>query len=157
MKLGPDGSQIWTTRFTSTSGALISGIDTNGNVIFLSAAEGPVAGAYHGGRDVCVGRCDPDGNIQWIGQYGSGGYDSLGASVLDSEGNLTWVGFTGGSWFGANQGGYDAYIAQIAADGTLLGGTQFGTSGFDDLEGLCTDGTDPSPEISAIDDVRISL
>ena len=50
--------------------------------------------------------------------------------------------YTYGSWFGDNQGSYDAFIAQIAPDGSLLGGTQFGSPGSDDFSGLCTDGTD---------------
>jgi hypothetical protein len=142
MKLGPDGSLVWTTQFGPAINADIAGFDAQGNIIFTGETQGALAGASHGGQDIYAGRCDPAGNVSWIGQYGSTGDDVSCHAVLDSKGNVTWVGWSDGSWFGQNQGGYDAYIAGIAADGVLLGGTQFGSTGFDFLSGLSTDGTD---------------
>lgn len=145
MKLAPDGSLVWTRRFgmpgMEEGGVLIAGIDAQGNIIFSGETKGALGGTYHGGWDIYVGRCDPDGNIEWIGQYGTAGDDYLESTILDPSGTTTWVGFTNGSLFGANRGGWDAYVAQITPDGTLLGGTQFGTPGLDLLSGLCTDGT----------------
>lgn len=143
MKLAPDGSRLWTREFglAGDESIVISGFDSQGRVVFTGETYGPLAGTHHGGRDVYAGRCDPDGNIEWIGQYGTPHEDCAYTSILDSSDNLTWVGHTFGSFFGENQGGYDAYIAQIASDGTLLGGTQFGTAGNDVLSGLCTDGS----------------
>ncbi len=145
MKLASDGSRVWTREIGlpgQDESIILTGFDAQGRIVFAGETLGALAGTHYGGWDVYVGRCDPDGNIEWIGQYGTANDDRAYVGVLDSSGNITWVGFTDGSWFGDNQGSYDAYIAQIAADGTLLGGTQFGTAGRDVLSGLCTNGSE---------------
>ena len=59
-----------------------------------------------GGSDVAVGRCDSNGNIEWLGQYGTSADDLCYHVLIGQSDSIITIGTTAGSFFGANQGGY---------------------------------------------------
>jgi hypothetical protein len=144
-KLNQNGDIIWTQEIgvpgVPDSMVRIAGFDTQGRIVFTLSTMGALGGTHLGSSDVAVGRCDSSGNIEWIGQYGSSGYDATISALIGPSDYITMGGETNGSFFGTNQGSYDAFIMQVAADGNLLGGSQFGTSGYERFYGLCSNGT----------------
>lgn len=146
LKLNQNGDLLW-KRDIGVAGVpdgmfRIGGFDTQGRVVFQVGTNGALGGTHLGGWDIAVGRCDSSGNIEWIGQYGTPADDLIGNFVMGSSDSMITVGLTVGSLFCANQGNYDGFIMQIAANGNLLGGSQFGTAGDDIFAILCSNGTD---------------
>jgi len=66
----------------------------------------------------------------WASQYSSDMDDVVSAIAVDSADNVVIAGTTNGALFPVPQGGYDAFVAKIAADGTPLWGFQYGTADY---------------------------
>ena len=67
--------------------------------------KGALGGSILGGIDIALGRCDTNGNIEWLGQYGTSENDCFYHSLIGPSDSIITVGFTAGSFFGANMGG----------------------------------------------------
>jgi len=78
----------------------------------------------------------------WASQYSSDMDDVVSAIAVDSADNVVIAGTTNGALFPVPQGGYDAFVAKIAADGTPLWGFQYGTADYDYADALAVDSGD---------------
>jgi hypothetical protein len=125
VKLGPDGSHVWSKRFggsngdwgfslsaTSDGGALLTG-SFEGTVNF---GGGPLASA--GVEDIFVLRLGPGGDHIWSKGFGSAIYDVGYGAAATSDGGAfasglfqNTVDFGGGPLSGA--GGYDIFVLKL--------------------------------------------
>lgn len=80
--------------------------------------------------DIWIVKLDAAGNILWERSYGSAQNDYLGDMQPTSDGGMVFVGSTqaGTGEISGNHGGYDIWIAKIAADGTMTWDQCFGGS-----------------------------
>jgi len=101
-----------------------------GGVYIPGATEGDLGGPSAGLVDAFLARYDRDGNVQWIRQMGSSGYDYAEAVAPDGSGGVYVTGYTNGS-LGAPVAGFDAWLARFDSAGNQLWVRQFGTTGND--------------------------
>lgn len=112
-------------------------IDPMGNAYFAGKTGGAFPGytedQYY--NDAFVIKLDPSGNTLWIRQFGAtGANDSACSLALAANGNVLVAGFTSGAAVGEIIGGGDIFVAELDnSTGVILGGNQFGTSGYDDI------------------------
>jgi hypothetical protein len=100
-KYSAEGALRW-KRQLGTSG-FSSGIatDDDGN-IYISGWAG----------DAIVAKYSAAGRLRWTRQLGTSEEDSSSAVATDGHGNLYISGWTAGSLGGANEGGFDAFVAK---------------------------------------------
>jgi len=140
LKTDQNGNLSWTRVFGDDGGLHFSGFDSQGRIVFQVETRLSLGGPNLGESDIALGRCDTNGNIEWLGQYGTSAGDYFYTSLIGPADCIIIAGFTQGSFFAENEGGSDAYIMQIASDGNSMGGSQFGTDGSDLFFGLCSNG-----------------
>lgn len=78
----------------------------------------------------------------WSSQYSSDGNDVVTAMAIDSADNIVIAGYTTGALFPVPLGGYDAFVAKIAPDGTPTWAFQYGTTLTDFANALAIDSGD---------------
>jgi len=123
----------WIEQAGSTFDDYCRGIAVDG------AGNSYVTGSFHdlatfgstnitssGGLDIFVAKYDNAGNLLWLNQAGSSGWDDYGLSIaLDAAGNSYVTGaYSGDAAFGTNTlnnlGGSAIFIAKYDTDGNLL-------------------------------------
>ncbi len=138
------GEIRWTRQLGTTGLDQASDVDVDARGIFVS---GRTAGALpgetsSGSDDAFVASFAPDGTLQWLTQFGSAGSD-LGLDVAtDAAASLYVSGATTDAIPGsaaANAGGFDAFVARFAGDGTLTATTQLATAADDFADGVAVD------------------
>lgn len=180
MKLDPNGNLLWIKQTGSGAfGSSLPGgdtseddacyhlqVDSSGNVYCAGGTQGSLgeANGGGGGNDAFIMKLDPNGNLIWIKQAGSGvfgsslpGGDSSGKEyceqfLLDYNENIYCAGSTEGSLGEINGGlGTDLFIMKLDSNGNLLwikqtGSGAFGssfpggdTSGYDNFSSLQVD------------------
>jgi len=113
-----DGNLIWIHQLGSggmeTARALAA--DGKGGVYVVGTTDGEmVSGAYGGLEDVFVAHYDPDGNLLWVSQKGTGDNDEGRAAAAVGDGLVFVGGATRGDLAapGSQVGEYDAFIAVV--------------------------------------------
>jgi len=108
--------------------------DGVGNVLVTGQTEGDITGVTEfgaGSRDAFVVKYDAGGTRLWTRQLGTAAFDSGNAVGADGAGNVYVAGSTSGTLPDAqtfNAGGFDAFLAKYAADGTRLWVRLLGTA-----------------------------
>ena len=136
------GNLLWTQQLGSTSADESLGVSADGlgNVYISGYSQGDLGDPNAGSRDAFVSKYDALGNLLWIEQLGSTSSDtSLGVSA-DGLGNVYISGFTTGDLGGPNAGSLDAFVSKYDDMGNLLWTQQYGTTGFDQSNGVSADG-----------------
>ena len=89
-----------------------------------------------GQSDAYLSKYNPDGDVMWVYQLGTEGFDSVSCLTIDPEGNCYVGGRTNGSLApnlivdtGDTQ--QDAFVAKISSEGTCVWIRQFGSALFD--------------------------
>jgi hypothetical protein len=131
--------------------------DASGNVYVAGTTHGAVDAATtlapnsnRGGTDAFVAKFDPQGELLWVAQFGSGADDFIEGITLDRFGFLYVVGWTKGKmpggveqpvapWENASAGLADVFVAKIHTEGTIRWIKQFGTDKDDFAYGVATD------------------
>jgi len=151
-KLNTDGALIWNTFFMANSPGDTHeslAVDGSGRVYLTGSIAAkqrigvnPIRPA-HGGYEIYVVKLLADGGLLWdtfLGGYGDEWGESL---AVDGLGNIFVAGMSGGTWgtpLRAYQGGKDAFIAKLSADGSLLWNAFLGGQGYDTGTGVAVDG-----------------
>ena len=138
-KLDSSGALTWNT-FLGGSGSdygLDLTIDNNTNVYvtgYSAATWGSPVRAYTAGDDAFVAKLDSSGALTWNTFLGGSGGDSINGIAVDIGGNIFVTGQSDATWgtpLRAYTAGYDAIVAQLADNGTLVWNTFLGGSAYD--------------------------
>lgn len=153
-KIDADGTLAWSsylggTRSDSGHGIVADDSDSvwvTGNTASSNLASGGFDTSANGGDDAFVAKIDADGTLAWSSYLG-GTHDDFGNGIaVDGDGNAWVTGQTsstdlaGGGFDTTANGGDDAFIAQINADGTLAWSSYVGGDGSDYGYGVAIDG-----------------
>jgi hypothetical protein len=115
-KYNAGGEELWTRGFGTSASGAAAGIAADASGIYIT---GTTSGAFAdranaGYRDVFVGRCDPDGNVLWLHQFGSSG-DEKNVGVAASGGSVYVTGSAGDALPGQmSSGSGDAFLAKFS-------------------------------------------
>lgn len=136
-----DGIVVWTRQFGGTGSEDHHGIaaDKTGVYVVGSITTGP---DFTGDSDVLVLKYDFAGNLLWVRQFGTAGFDHA-EGIAASHGQIYVVGFVAGTLPGqTSAGGDDVFVRKYDPDGNEVWTRQFGTSGNDSasFRGVATDG-----------------
>ena len=137
----PNGTELWTRQFGTSSGDYAYGVatDTNGNVYVTGYTRGDLDGTGEGEYDAFLRAYDPNGNEVWTRQFGTTGNDIAQALAIDANGNVCVTGYTRGDLAGANAGNVDAFLRAYDPNGNEVWTRQFGTTGNDIAQALAID------------------
>ncbi|WP_396042797.1 alpha/beta hydrolase-fold protein [Cellulomonas sp. P22] len=128
------GNLLWADQIGSPGEdkALAITRAADGGAYVAGIAGGAMPGTTGlGGNDGWVARYSPAGARQWVTAVGTSATDEILGLVTTSDG-VAVVGDTEGALGGAAaRGDKDAFVASVAADGTLGWSTQLGTTGDD--------------------------
>lgn len=143
IKLSAGGKELWRHQFgtAQTDQALALALDYQDNIVLAGYTTGEmVAGEARGGYDAWLAKFSPDGQELWRHQVGTPAEDSAYSVACDAAGNVLLAGCTAGDMLtGANQGGFDAWVARFAPDGAELWRQQIGTGQDDDAHSVVAD------------------
>jgi hypothetical protein len=149
-KLDANGNLVWNTFLGTDGGAedYAEGVvvDGNGAAYVVGTSKGGSWGSpvrAYTWYDAYVAKLDGSGALVWNTFLGSSDWEDGKALALDSRAHVFVAGDSYGDWGpGAaayHEGGSDAFVAELDADGNLLANTFLGSSEFDYGEGIALD------------------
>lgn len=134
VKYDSTGRQVWARALGATGSAegLSLAVDADGDVIVAGAVTGALGTTVdRGGSDVFVARYTAKGAEEWVQRLGTLADDAATALTVGADGTIYVAGRTGATITGASNGGQDAFVRALDADGATLWTRQIGTSGTD--------------------------
>lgn len=153
MKIGPDGSHLWSKRCGGTGNDVSRGLAVNGSgdVVMVGHFSGSVdfgSGPLTsvGDTDIFVAKYSSTGGALWQRRGGGTGVDSAYSVAVDGAGSTVTAGsFATTASFGGTPispaGGIDIFVAKYDAAGSPLWSKGFGGSFDDQVYALAGDGT----------------
>lgn len=140
--IAADGSLSWTTQLGDGAAAdrfYAVTSDGAGGAWAAGYTSGSVAAPSAGDKDALLVHVAADGAVASSTQLGGTGEDKGQAVSLAPDGGVYLGGAAGAAMPGATAaGGLDAYVARVAADGSLVWLQQIGTAETDQVWGLVT-------------------
>lgn len=137
------GNQLWMKQVgTTNAGEVGWGVSADGlgNVYVAGATGGSFGATNAGGDDVFLSKFDSAGNMLWVKQLGSAGFDTALGVSADGLGNVFVGGDTTGALSGLNAGANDAFVAKYDAAGNWYWTKQVGTSLIERSHAISADG-----------------
>lgn len=156
VKLGPDGSKLWTRRLADKAAGNALAVDASGDLLIAGSYSGkePLGGRTSAGiDDFLLAECDGEGRSGWTRVWGGPNGNVVRAMALDGDGFVYLVGESHDSLPGtANTGEADIYVAKFAPFATYS--PSFDCSQAKSLQEklICR-----SADLSALDDTLASL
>jgi len=141
-KFDSEGNFLWTRQFGTTAREYITGIDVDqyGNVIFSGTTLGSLFGELQGRLDAFVGMYNPDGQLLWANQFGTGLSDQAFDVASDDLGNIFATYSTDvGPAPTPNIGNRDIFVSSFDSEGNLVNTQQLGSVLYEQGNGLATD------------------
>jgi hypothetical protein len=92
--------------------------------------------AYSGGDDAFCAAIDTAGNLLWTAYIGGNNNEVPSEIVVSENGRIMICGNTNSSGDGFAGGAIDGFIAEVDADGGVVGFTYFGGAGADDIKDI---------------------
>lgn len=141
MRFDPGGARIWARQLGTSAVDSARGLapDGLGGVFVARTKYGSLGGPSLGLEDAWLARYDADGKQLWIRQFGSSQVDEFAAIASDGIDGVYIAGVTASELAAPSEGGSDAWVARLSAQGDLLWMRQFGTSALDRATALTTD------------------
>jgi len=176
VKFNSNGNRLWATYYGGKGHdhGNSCAVDQDGNVFLLGTTNSGLNNLgqmaqdghqvqYGGQTDAFLAKFSSNGNRLWATYYGGNQYDTGNSCAVDNQGNVYITGGTGSSnhivspnYANTIVGGYNAYVAKFAPNGTrfwgrLIGGNNddYGQACSVDLEGNIFLGMTTSSEIFA--------
>ncbi|MBI1338464.1 MAG: hypothetical protein GC164_16095 [Phycisphaera sp.] len=152
-KVNANGTLAWSSYLGGSSEDIGSGIavDSTGNVYLTGNtwSGGWTSGGFdtyrNGNSDAFVAKINANGTLAWSSYLGGRDSDYGYGIAVDSAGNIyftgeTWsTGWTSGGFDTSFNGGYDAFVAKVNANGTLAWSSYLGGSSEDNGSGIAVD------------------
>jgi enterochelin esterase-like enzyme len=142
--IAADGSLTWVTQLGDGATAdrfYAVTSDGAGGAWTAGYTSGSVAATNAGDKDALLVHVAADGAVLSSTQVGGSGEDKGQAVSLASDGGVYLGGAAGAALAGGSAaGGLDAYVARVAADGSVTWLRQIGTAETDQVWGLVTRG-----------------
>ncbi|MFP6855075.1 MAG: putative Ig domain-containing protein, partial [Opitutales bacterium] len=148
-KFNSTGQLQWAKSIGGSSSDSSRGLasDSSGNVFWSGSFLGAVTFegttlSNSGNADAFVVKCDSNGNLKWVKNFGGSLFDYAAALALDDRGQLYLAGsFQGTAAFGSialsSAGDLDVFLAKIYPDsGNVLWAKKAGGIGVDQPRGL---------------------
>ncbi|MBE9048656.1 SBBP repeat-containing protein, partial [Pleurocapsales cyanobacterium LEGE 10410] len=138
-----NGDQQWIDQFGTSDydWSWDAAVDGEDNLYLTGWTLGDLGGENAGSYDGWVAKYNPDGDRQWIKQFGTEGDDTARSIDFDEQGNFYLTGSTDADFGGENAGSYDTWVAKYDSNGNQQWKQQFGTSGTDNPFELVVDNT----------------
>ncbi len=144
-KFDSNGSNLWSLRWGSDKTdysrhkKIGLEVDSLENIYIGGGTEGEFAGQTNAGKaDACVSKISSDGSNLWTRIWGSPNYEFVYGLCVDKDDNILICGYTGGEFNGqTNNGGSDAFIMKMTAEGSTVWTRIFGTSASDYAYSIC--------------------
>jgi enterochelin esterase-like enzyme len=145
VKDSPTGTRLWTRELGTPRLERAYGVavDLAGHVVVTGYTNGDLDGGHVGNTtdDVFVVKYDPDGNREWLRQFGVAAVADRGYAIdTDTTGNVYVTGYTRGNLAATNLGDKDVYLAKLDPNGSQLWVQQFGSAGEDKGWGVAATG-----------------
>jgi len=120
----PQTQQLGTTEYDIP---LSIATDPSGDVYVAGGTNGSLVGASEGLRDAFVTKYDSDGNVLFLQQFGTSGFETIYGIDTDNQGNYYVAGVTDGELGGSRQAeSLDTFVAKYDSDGNQLWIRQIG-------------------------------
>jgi Beta-propeller repeat len=119
-------------------------LDPQGHAVVTGYTRGDLDGNHAGNAtdDAFVAKFDPNGNLEWLRQFGVPAVADRGYAIAtDDAGSIYVTGYTRGSLAGANQGDKDVIVAKLDSSGNQLWLQQLGSAGEEKGWGVVARGT----------------
>ena len=133
LKLDPDGNELWTRQFGSSSDDRVSGVSVDASGVYLAGKTGGSLPGQtsEGSEDAFLRKYDLSGTELWTRQFGTSAADAAHDLAMNDAG-IYVAGQTDGSFPNqSSAGATDAFVHTYDADGNLLWTRQFGTASSD--------------------------
>jgi enterochelin esterase-like enzyme len=138
-KFDSNGESLWTLQFgdpAAADRAYALAVDTNDRIYVAGYTSGVLTGTNAGDKDIFIAQISPDGEIEWLRQFGGAGEDK-GLSLAVDNDTIYLSGVAGiGTALSEPVGDLDAYVAAFTTDGEQLWVHQFGSDGWDEANGI---------------------
>jgi hypothetical protein len=141
-KYDPEGKELWTRQFGTSSFDQARGIAVNTSGIYVAGLTvGAMPGATSAGaHDVFVQKYDADGKELWTRQFGTSNLDEVCGIAIDASGVYV-AGTTRGALTGqTGVGGADMFVRKYDAEGNEIWTRQFGTTEYDQARAMSVHG-----------------
>lgn len=139
-----DGNRLWILQFGTNDEDVSYDLapDGVGGVFVAGETLADLAGPSAGGYDAFLARYDDAGNRLWILQFGTDREDRAAALAPDGRGGVLIAGRTEGALVGGPKSSErDAFLARYDAEGNQLWIRQFGTTVWEEITELASDGS----------------
>lgn len=132
------GAVRWTLHVASDLDESVRKVapTADGGVVALVETNGDLGGPPQGDLDVVVVRYDANGARLWTRALATPTREFAGDVAVGADGHVWVVGSTYGALDGTNAGESDAFVAELDADGALVGIHQFGSDRSDTAQGV---------------------
>lgn len=147
-KLDSSGTLLWNTFLGGADYEYAQGVavDGAGNVWVAGygwGTWGTPVNAYAAKDDVFVAKLASNGVLLWNTFLGGAGNDYAGGITVDGSGSayITGRSEAWGAPMNPYTGGYDAFAAQLASNGSLTWSTFLGSGAYDRASDIIADGT----------------
>jgi hypothetical protein len=140
-KFDLEGHELWATKLGTTEDDWAISVTAGSQGIYVYAQTWGAFPGYEnrGDADIVIARFDLNGSFEWARQFGSRKHEEPWALEAGSHG-IYVDGYTNGRLPGATHpGGWDAYLARLAPDGSVMWVRQFGSADADLGSGLAAD------------------
>lgn len=146
-KFDSSGHQQWIVEIASDSSGSYDeaygvALDSQDNVFATGWTLGQLGAQAYGSYDGWLVKLAPNGDRQWIRQFGTAAADFAWDLAVDSRGDIYVTGWTFGSFEGASFSSYDAFLIKYSNEGELLWTKQVGTAADDGALGIAIDAQD---------------
>ncbi|RCJ29610.1 hypothetical protein A6770_21895 [Nostoc minutum NIES-26] len=136
-KVDTSGQVAWIQQFGSQNQGIDYSwgvaTDSQNNIYVKGWTTGDLGGTNQGSYDVWLAKYSPDGNQQWVRQFGTSGDDGcyVKGIAVDSNNNIYLTGYTNGNLGGVNAGDFDSWVASYDSNGNQRWIQQFGSAQLD--------------------------